>query len=227
MPGAVGWAASARASLSDRVREEIERMILSGEYPSGARINESEVAQRLRTSRAPVREALQALVSHGVVRSVRNRGMFVREVSLEEALDLYDIRAGLACTTGRLLAARAGRAQLGRMEALWEAMDAASRDEDSDRYHVLNLGFHEYLLTSTGNARLIELLGIVQKELALFMRRGVLGPQRLSVSNAEHRDIIDAIKSGDVEQAGLAYMRHIQQGKQRMLDSLASQRRMS
>jgi len=201
-------------------------MILSGEYPSGSRINESEVAARLQTSRAPVREALQALVSHGVVRSVRNRGMFVREVSLEEALDLYDIRVGLVYTTGRLLAARADRPFLDRLEELWQAMDEACRDEDSDRYHTLNLNFHDYLLNSTGNARLVELLGIVQKELALFMRRGVLGPIRLNISNAEHRNIIDAVKSGDAEQAGRAYVTHIQHGKQRMLDSLAYRRRM-
>src|SRR5690554_774149 len=101
--GGENCASPAHGSLSDKVKEEIERMILSGEYSSGARINESEIASRLQTSRGPVREALQVLMSQGVVRSVRNRGMFVREVSLEEALDLYDIRLGLVYTTGRLL----------------------------------------------------------------------------------------------------------------------------
>lgn len=212
-------------SLVEKVREEIENMILQGDLASGAKVNESVIAAKLQVSRGPVREALQALVSRGVVRSVRNQGVFVREVSLEEALDLYDIRAGLAHTAGGLLAARVSKEQINALNQLWDEMDNACAQADHHEYHRINLVFHERLLEYAGNPRLEEISGIVQKELTLFMRRGVLGPLRLSVSNKEHREIIDAIVSGDSDAAGRACEIHILHGKHRMLDSLTHRRR--
>ena len=91
-------------SLPSAVQAEIERLILCGDLPVGQRINEVALAERFGTSRGPIREALRALEECGIVRAERNRGVFVREVTLVEADEVYDLREVLDEYIGRRLA---------------------------------------------------------------------------------------------------------------------------
>lgn len=210
------------ASLTTVVRERIERMILSGELPAGERLNENALAAKLNVSRGPVREATWSLEQAGLVTIVRNRGVFVRKVSLEEALHLYDVRSGLARVAGRLLASRVTTEQVSQLTALYDSLERAREARDQAAYNEGNRDFHAKLLECTGNDRLISYHETTEKELQLFVRRGVLGPARLRVSNQEHRQILDAIAQGDDERAATAFERHILNGKRRMLESLSS-----
>src|SRR5450759_298404 len=79
-------------SLPALVHAEIEQLILQGELAVGQRVNESELATRFGTSRGPIREALRALEESGLVHSLKNRGVFVREISIAEADEIYDVR---------------------------------------------------------------------------------------------------------------------------------------
>src|SRR5215831_17391648 len=88
-------------SLTALVQKEIERMILSGELTVGAKLNEVAVARRLGVSRGPVREAFRALEESGLVHQEKNRGVFVRQVSVEEAEEIYEVRAALDEWVGR------------------------------------------------------------------------------------------------------------------------------
>lgn len=202
------------------IREYIERMILSGALVAGERLNENELAAKLNVSRAPVREATRALSEVGLLTHIRNRGVFVREVGLPEALDLYDLRSGYARVAGRLAALRATPERVAEIEALWSAMEEARTSRDSDRYYEVNRVFHARIVEASGNRRLIELHEANEKELMLFLRRGVIGPIRLDASNRDHRRIVDALVKGDETAAARAFEQHVIAGKQRMLDSL-------
>ena len=210
-----------RTSAHVPVRERIERMILTGELKAGDRLNENELAAEMHVSRAPVREATRALSEAGLLTIVRNRGAFVRDISLEEALDLYDLRSGYARVAGRLAALRATPEQVAGMEAMWQHMEAARDNQDSDDYYEVNRQFHAQVLDASGNHRLIELHEANEKELMLFLRRGVYGSLRLDASNRDHRRVIDAIAKGDEKAAARAFEDHVIGGKQRMLDTLS------
>src|SRR5580693_6867646 len=122
-------------SLPSLLQAEIEQMIMSGELTARQRINEVELAERFRTSRGPVREALRALEECGLVRAERNRGVFVREVSLTEADEAYDVREVLDELIGRRLAVRISTAQLATLRRLLAQMDEATAAQDVKRYH--------------------------------------------------------------------------------------------
>ena len=79
------------SSLTAIVRAELERLIVSGDLPAGQRLNEQQLAARFGVSRGPVREALRSLEHAGLVTSVVNLGMFVRQVGVAEASEIYDI----------------------------------------------------------------------------------------------------------------------------------------
>ena len=96
-------------SLPMLVQKELERMILAGDLAAGAKLNEASVADTLGVSRGPVREAFRALEESGLVRLEKNRGVFVRQISVAEADEIYEVRAALDEWTGRRLAQTATR----------------------------------------------------------------------------------------------------------------------
>src|SRR5688572_719934 len=99
-------------SLTSLVQREIERRILGGELAPGGKLNEAELAVAMGVSRGPVREAFRALEQAGLVHTQKNRGVFVRQVSLEEANEIYEVRAALERQIGSLAAKNATREQL-------------------------------------------------------------------------------------------------------------------
>src|SRR2546426_10447260 len=91
-------------SLTTLVQQEIARLIETGELSAGDKLNEWSVAERLGVSRGPVREAFRALAETGLLRMEKNRGVFVRQVSIKEADEIYEVRAALDQLVGRRLA---------------------------------------------------------------------------------------------------------------------------
>ena len=203
-------------SLPSLLQAEIEQMILSGELTARQRINEVELAERFRTSRGPVREALRALEECGLVRAERNRGTFVREVSLAEADEVYDVREALDELIGSRLAQRITAAGLDILRKLLSQMDAATAAGDVKRYHKLNLEFHDALVDFVGNARLTETYRRLTKELLLFRLHGLQAGGGFEVSNAEHKAIVKAIASRDPERAGRVLRAHAADSRARM-----------
>ena len=206
-------------SLTSSVRDQIEGMILRGEVAAGERLNEAVLAAKLKVSRGPVREATRLLAEAGLVTVIHNRGVFVRQIKLEEALHIYDVRAGLASVAGRLAALRASKDQIAELRQLWQKMEAAIAAEDADAYYDINREFHTRIVAISNNPRLIDFIAITEREVFLFLRRGAASRPRMS--NQQHLEILEKIAAGDAEGAAQAFERHIVTGKQRMLDSLA------
>src|SRR5271166_6956985 len=128
-------------SLPALVQVEIEQLILRGELAIGQRVTEAELATRFGTSRGPIREALRTLEESRLVRSEKHRGVFVREISVAEADEIYDVREALDQLIGQRVAERATVEQLRGIEALVAEMDVATGAQDIKRYHALNLRF--------------------------------------------------------------------------------------
>jgi DNA-binding GntR family transcriptional regulator len=205
-------------SLTTLLKAEIERMILDGSFAAGERINENALATRFGVSRGPVREACRALVELGFVELIPNRGVFIRKIERREAEELYDVRAGLTGLAARLLAKVATDSQLDVLELLLDRMDASALSLDD--YYPLNLEFHDRLVEFTGNDRLVAAYRQLVKELHLFRARGLLQGGGLAVSNAEHRDIIAAVRARDPVRAFEAAYHHVECGKTRMVTAL-------
>jgi DNA-binding GntR family transcriptional regulator len=202
-------------SLSSLVAREIERLILSGELAAGERLNEQSLATRLGVSRGPVREAVRGLERSGLVVGVRNQGSYVRQVSAEEALEIYDVRAAITGTACAKLASSASRAQLAELRALVRRMDEARRADDPPGYYAANLEFHAALLGFGAGPRMRRLYEELGNELHLYRRRALVQPENMRESNAEHTEILRAIAAGDAEAARAAGQAHIVGGKRR------------
>ena len=203
-------------SLPALVQAEIEQLILRGELAIGQRINESDLASRFGMSRGPIREALRALEESRLVRSEKNRGVFVREVSVDEADEIYDVREALDQLVGQRVAERATPDQLRELEAVVAAMDGATGAHDIKSYHALNLKFHDMLVDFAGNARLTESYRLLTKGLLLFRLRGLQDGGGFAVSNTEHKAVLEAVAARDSARAGRLLRRHAVESRARM-----------
>ncbi len=220
--GAPGTIALLQAhSLTSAVQAEIERLILAGELAPGAKLTEAMLADRLGVSRGPIREAFPILEEAGLVRLEKNRGVFVRSIPLQEAMEIYDLRAMVDESAGRALAERITPDQLKPLRSMVEQMERLVKEghntSASDDYHALNLAFHDHIVASVGNRKLTDLYRRLVKELSLFRRVNLADGQQIPVSVQEHRAILKAIAAGDADAAARALRAHVLESKERTL----------
>ncbi len=200
--------------------DAIQDMIVSGELRAGDRINESTLAENLGISRGPIREACRSLEQAGLLTSKTNRGMYVREVTLDEARDLYELRGAVAGLAGELIAKRADDAEITSLQHLVDQMQVAAEEGATAQYYKLNLQFHDDLVLASRNSALEDTYRKIVNQLHLLRRRGLVQEGNLLVSNAEHRQIVDALTRRDAQAASLALREHVTNGLTRLIASL-------
>jgi len=204
------------SSLATLVQRELERMILAGDLPAGVKLTEASIAEQLGVSRGPVREAFRALEGSGLVRLEKNRGVYVRQIGIGEADEIYELRAVLDEFVGRRLAETATAAQVRELRQIVERMEKASARNDVDTYLAANLDFHDRLVELTGNGKLLHVYRRLVNELHLFRRTTLAQGGALPVSTREHRDIVDRIAAGQPAAAGRALYDHVMASRARM-----------
>ena len=206
-------------SLTNVVQQEIERAILVGEYAPGSKLIEATLAFKLGVSRGPVREAFRMLEEAGLVRNEKNRGVFVRDIPIDEAIEIFDLRAVMDELVGRQLAKNITPAQTKEIKGLVDLMEKAVRAQDTYDYHLLNLRFHDRLVDMAGNRKLTEIYRKLIKELSLFRRLNLADGWLMPISAGEHRQIVKAIVSGDADAAGKAMFDHVIESKERTIEN--------
>ncbi len=205
------------SSLASAVQQEIERAILGGQLAPGAKLNEAAIAERLGVSRGPVREAFRMLEQAGLLRQEKNRGAFVRHIALDEAMEIYELRAMLEEAVGRKLAREITPEQIKVARALVASMERAVKANDIDAYHLLNLEFHDTLIAFTANRKLTAMYRLLINQLWLFRRMNLADANVPPISASEHGGIVKAIESGDPDAAARAMRAHIEESRERTL----------
>lgn len=220
-PRAIEWLRA--ESLVTVVQRDIEDRIVSGAIAAGTRLNEMALAQALGTSRGPLREALRALGQAGLVRVEKNRGVFVRQLSLAEALEFYELRTALEGLVGRLAAQRIARDELANLRDLVRQMHRAQRAGDAGSYFGLNLRFHDGLARAAHNDALLASYRGVVKQLDLFRRTTITRvPGHLEPSTSEHEAIAAAVAAGDAGRAERLLAAHVLASRERLTAALAA-----
>src|SRR5437762_7843581 len=189
-------------SLPMLVQKELERLILAGEIAVGAKLNEVALADRLGVSRGPVREAFRALEESGLVRLEKNRGVFVRQIDVREADEIYELRAVLDEFVGRRVTQTASDRDIRDLRALVERMNKAAAKNDLDAYHQVNLAFHDRLVQLTGNAKLLFTYRRLVNELHLYRRTALGQAGAVPLSSHQHHDIVEKIATRQAVAAG-------------------------
>jgi DNA-binding GntR family transcriptional regulator len=209
--------AAGEPTLSMRISEEIKHLIYSGEIKPGERLNEAALAARMGTSRGPIREAIRLIMGFGLVTAVPNRGVFVRQLSVGEMVEISDMRALVFGYAAGLAAEQRSERAVAELGAIVEQLDKAIEAGDKDLYYELNLAFHEHIIDLAPRERVKRLYDDFVKELHLFRRQNFDNLGNMRKSNAEHRLVYQAIAAGHKADAAKYAEQHILAGCQRML----------
>jgi len=208
-------------SLATLAQQELERRIICGEISAGTKLNEVEVAAALGVSRGPVREAFSALSQAGLVRVEKNRGVFVRQVSLEEANEFYEVRAALEGLIGKLAARRISIDEIEQLRAVVRRMHQIQKSRRADEYFVLNVEFHDLLASAARNNALLANYRGVVNQLDLYRRATITrGLENIPLSTQEHEAIVEAIAARDEQRAEALLTEHVLASRSRLQAAL-------
>jgi DNA-binding GntR family transcriptional regulator len=213
----------------DAVYEVLRRSILDGELPPGHRLRSDVLANELKVSRTPVREALRKLETEGLVDASRS-GLVVRQSSEEDLVEIFYLREALEGMAARLAAENATRAEIDELHALFEDMEAVAARGDIALVRKLTGEFHLLVCRASHNKRLIQSLQGLLDHVRQAQSSTLYMPGRPADALKEHRALLRAIAKRDPDLAETLARQHRRKTldlRRKMLREQARQNRVS
>jgi DNA-binding GntR family transcriptional regulator len=203
-----------RPTLATRAYDDLKELFQNGTYAPGDFLTEGELARRLRMSKTPVRTALTRLEMDGFVTVSPQQGIVVREPSVQEIIDLFDIRIALETFVVRRLAGNLTTDQATKLRVNLDLQGRAVKDRDNETATRLDTEFHLMLCEFLDNREITQAMERLRGKL----HRIILGiqrksPERISDGWREHEAIAESITQGKGEQAAQRIIQHLEWGK--------------
>jgi DNA-binding GntR family transcriptional regulator len=202
--------ASTPSIIADKIRDAIGH----GDIPAGAQLYEAELARTFGVSRGPLREGLQRLTQEGLLVAVRNRGVFVIEMTPENVRDMYAVRGAIERAALQLIFGRDPKAVGKALDAVCDDMALVSGvDERSE----VDIRFHEELVQLSESPRLRRVHRTVMTETRMCIHALAESYALSDDRVAEHRAIARAISAGDPAEADRLMIEHMDDALARLL----------
>lgn len=219
----VARAAAAAGSIEPTSRSalayrQLRHALASGRLKPGERVMEVEVADWLKVSRTPVREALRRLESEGMLSFEPRTGLVVASISRQAMLELYVMREVLEGTAARLCARHASETEITEIEELVKREARLQGNHPELARH--NRLFHEAVHRGAHNRYLEKSLAAVNDTMHLLGPSQLLIPARAAQSQAEHAELFEHIRRHDADAAEAAARRHIRSAQQQRVRNL-------
>jgi DNA-binding GntR family transcriptional regulator len=211
----------------------LQRDVLTGWFDAGAHLNERELTDRYGVSRTPLREALKELVRQGLAVAVPYRGVFVKEVSLDFARDVYEMRSGLDGIAGYHAATRATRHELDVLQGVFQRIeersepvaDEVGQRERRDDILLLNSEFHRRVAAAAHNELLLAKHDELWVSISLVRSRVWKTDVRTRSSLEEHAELLDALSRRQPLRARTLFEAHAMRAWNFVADAFAARSR--
>lgn len=202
-----------RESTAAIIARRLREAIMNGSLPPGTQLGETELAGRFQVSRGPLREAMQRLVSEGLLRSERHRGLFVIDLEPDDVHDIYAARLAIE-RAAVLRVLRGDHEQVA--DRLAEAVREMAGAADGDGVSEADLRFHELLVACSGSKRLQRMMRtlLIETRMCLSALRSTYSTDEERVT--EHARITEAIRAGDGKLALALLEAHMEDALQRL-----------
>ena len=181
--------------------------IEGGVYAPGARLVESELAERLGVSRTPVREALQRLETQAML-TRDGRSLIVATLDHNQLAELYVVRSELEGLSARLAARHASIEEIRVLRRMVQD-DMALLGGDPAALSRANKRFHRQIQLASHNRFLVQQLDLVHRSMALMAKTSFAAEGRDEAALAEHAEIVEAIAAQDGDRACAAVKDHL------------------
>ena len=198
-----------KKTLVEQVHDILLDAICSGELEPGERLNQDEIAARLKVSRQPVNSAISILKASGFVRDNGRRGGVVAEIDREQYISIYEFRGVVEPFAARLAAERIGDDAAPEAQAILREGRAAIKASDIKRLLNADVRFHEMIYRWSGNHVIEASMRVNWPHMFRSMTEVLRDPKSAQQSWDDHQDIVDALLACDGTAAEAAMKRHI------------------
>ena len=203
-----------RPTLANRAYDDLKVLFQNGTYAPGDFLTEGELARRLKMSKTPVRTALTRLEMDGYVTVSPQQGIVVREPSIHEVIDLFDIRIALETFVVKRLADSITPDQTTKLRANLDAQARAIKDQDNEAATRLDTEFHLLLCEFLDNREITQTMERLRGKLhRIIMGIQRKNPDRMVDGYREHEAIAESVNQGRGDQAAQRVIQHLEWSK--------------
>jgi DNA-binding GntR family transcriptional regulator len=196
-------------SLHDEVAAQLRERIFAGELMPGTFLDEARLAEQMKISRTPLREALKVLTAEGLVRHEPRRGSFVNEVTEQDLDEIFPVIALLEGECAREAAVKATDDDLEALQSLHDKLNRHAKAKRINDYYATNYAIHEAIIAIANNHWLAQVIGDLRKIVKLARLQQLHATGRLEQSLSEHMAVFAALKARDPDGAEAAMRTHL------------------
>jgi DNA-binding GntR family transcriptional regulator len=211
-----------KRSAPDFVRDQLRQAIHEGKFRPGDQLRQEELADRFGISRIPVREALRQLEAEGLVTLHPNRGAVVATLSLQEVLEMLDIRIALEC---RAICLAVPNMIESDFDAATQILKSYDKEPMPQRWGEMNWRFHEALYAPCNRPKLLTMIEANYGHVSRFVRTQVSMASGKEKPQKDHNDILESCRAGDARKAASLLEQHIARTQKSLMAASRSARK--
>jgi DNA-binding GntR family transcriptional regulator len=208
--------------LHQQVGSRLRQLIVEGVIAPGRKLNERALAEQLRVSRTPLREAIKMLAAEGLVELLPNRGAVAAQLTATDVADTFEVIAGLEGQSGELAAQRITDAEISEIRALHFEMLAAHTRRDLPTYYRLNATIHNHINAAARNAVLTQTYRNVNARLQALRFRSNFDEAKWLRAVQQHSRMIELLEARDGAQLRTLLVTHLEHKRDAVLDQMAA-----
>lgn len=210
--------------MSKKIADILRENIISGNIKGGEKLNESQLSGALNISRPPIREAFRILATEGLITLVPRKGAFVSKLSIREVKEIYEMKSMMESFATRLAIPLINEEELSEIDSILNLMEKKIKENNFKEIQRLNIKFHRKIIEMSKNQKLIYFYESIVLPIRRYQRVGLSAPSSWETSLAEHRNIVKAIRSKNVELAERLTREHTMTATLRVIDRLKLQK---
>ncbi len=215
---------SATKLMSEEIADILRENIISGNLNPGEKVNEYQVAKLLNISRPPIREAFRLLAAEGLITLVPRKGAFVSELSIREVKEIYEMKSMMESFAVRSAIPVIGEKEVSGLDSILKLMEEMIKKNNFKKIQSLNIEFHRKIIEMSKNKKLIYFYESIIMPIRKYQRLGLSAPSSWKTSFKEHGDIVEAIRSRNIELAEKLTREHTMRATLRVIGRLKRQK---
>lgn len=206
--------------ISLKVYEKLKSDIINNKLKPGEKLIECDIAADLKVSRTPIREALKQLEQEGFVTYFPRRGSIVSKISIEEAMEIYEVREYLESLSIKLICTSISRKDIKLLEKIVKEMEESIEKKDYDNLYRLHTKWTDTVINFTTNKYLKAQMINLYQHLDRLRRVSLYKSKHAMQAYEETKDILQAIIDGDEIKSERLARHHVRNASKRFIENI-------
>ncbi|MCP1437244.1 DNA-binding GntR family transcriptional regulator [Erwinia persicina] len=206
-------------SLNEQAYLAFRHRLITLRYKPGDYLNTAQVMDDLEMGRTPINQAIHRLATEGLLQIIPRKGVMVAPLSIDDALELIEVRLVNETLCAQLASQKVNKAHLNQLRELNQQIGLAGGSRNREKMMLLDREFHQVLADIAGNRRLADILSVIHAQAQRFWATTLSSVSHMDEVIAEHNEIIAALASGDIQRVTAATRAHIDSFRRALLST--------